>query len=356
MAAQARARVRDRDEDRAEAGSLEREVERLRAQLVALGAAEQAGEGHVGEQRGKLEVLNAREAELEARIDRNRDQLARLLGALQMRQRHPPPPLLVNPRSATDAVRAAILIRAITPELEARGKAFAAQAEAIRRVRRTTATASETLFRVESDVADRRAEIERLIADKRALERRLHRDADAADAEARALAARAGSMGALVQGLAARDGDNGSGAPPARLVLPIQGVLERGFGQAQPGRDRSQGLTWKASFGAPVLSPGEGRVDYAGPLKGWGLVLILTLGGGYRIVLAGLGEISVDGGRNVAAGEPVGRMAAQGTAQGVAPELYLELRNDRGALDPARWFGAGARTASLAAGPGSPKG
>jgi hypothetical protein len=138
---------------------LDREIERLRAELVDLGRAEQAGQGESEALRARLEMLNAREAAVRGRIDRNREQLARLLGALQMQSRHPPPPLLVNPRSARDAVRAAILLRAITPQLEARGRVFAEQAEAVARVRREAAVASEGLFRAESDVADRRTEI-----------------------------------------------------------------------------------------------------------------------------------------------------------------------------------------------------
>ena len=126
-----------------------------------------------------------------ARVDANRGELARLLSVLQTYQRRPPPPLLVNPRSARDAVRAAILIRAITPELQARGRAFGAQVEAIAKVRRTAASASETLFQAESDIADRRAQIDRLTAQKQALEQRFYADSGAPDPATRARAAQA---------------------------------------------------------------------------------------------------------------------------------------------------------------------
>ena len=141
----------------AQESDLDRQIEKLRGELVKLGAQEQAGEGTAIGQRARLVALNAQEAALKARIEANRGDLSKLLAALQTYQRRPPPPLLVNPRSARDAVRAAILIRAITPQLEARGRAFAVQAEAIAKVRRSAAAASETLFQAESDIADRRA-------------------------------------------------------------------------------------------------------------------------------------------------------------------------------------------------------
>ena len=78
-------------------------------------------------------------------------------------------------------------------------------------------------------------------------------------------------------------------------------------------------------------------MDYAGPLKNWGLVLILDVGGGRRLVLAGLDSLSIGVGRFVAAGEPVGRLATDGT-----PQLYLEARDASGALNPGRWLQADA--------------
>ena len=319
------------------AGGIDKELRRLRGELVDLGAAEQSGEGIAERQRAQLMELNAREAALKARIDANRDDLARLLAALQTYQRRPPPPLLVNPRSARDAVRAAILIRAVTPELQARGKVFAAQADAIARLRRSAAAASETLFQAESDIADHRADIDRLLAEKQVLEQRLY--PGDGDPEARALAARSGSVGALVAGLSERPAAPGSA--PTRLAAPVQGPLVRRFGQSRGPSERAEGWTWRTSPGAPVLSPARARVDYAGPLKNWGPVVILNVGGGHRLVLAGLNSVAVGIGRTVAAGEPVGRMGPAGQG-GAAPELYLEVRDSAEAVDPARWMTAAA--------------
>jgi septal ring factor EnvC (AmiA/AmiB activator) len=327
--------------------AVDAEIEKLRGELVKLGAAEQAGEGNAIEQRARLLELNNQELALKARIGANRGDLAKLLAALQTYQRRPPPPLLVNPRSARDAVRAAILIRAVAPALEARGKAFAVQAEAIAKVRRTAAAASETLFQAESDIADRRGEIDRLTAQKRGLEREVYADNGAPDPETKALAARAGSVEELMQGLAppAHPGlQPAPAAPPDRLSLPVQGVLVRRFGEPTKGQERSEGWTWKASPNAAVVSPAPARVDYAGPLKGWGGVMILNIGGDRRLVLAGMDSVLVGIGRTVAAGEPIGRLGA-GTDKGRSPpELYLEVRGGAGALNPARWLKLAAQT------------
>ncbi len=332
--AERQARAVDMDADRARAQAVQAAIAKLRAQLVGLGRQESDGQRHVGGARTALERLNLREAELKDRMGHNQQSLTQLLGALQMYARDPPPPLLVDPRSARDAVRATILIKAITPELEMRAKAFTAQSEALRRLRRQAAAQSGALFEAESTVAERQARIEDLIVQKQALEKQLSTDATVAQTDVQRLAARARSMGELVRTLDAHDGsDSGAEALPVRFTPPVQGALVHGFAQAGGDAERAKGLTWSAAPNAEVLAPAAAAVDYAGPLKGWGLVLILHIGD-YHLVLAGLGEIGTEAGRTVVGGEPVGKMPGDTPH----PTLYLEVRQASRAVDPGRWL------------------
>jgi septal ring factor EnvC (AmiA/AmiB activator) len=336
----ARQRAMDRDESRAQARTAADEIVRLRQQLIGLGAEETAGEKAVGDKGARLAALNAAEADLSARMGKNQVALSRLLGALELYRRDPPPALLVSPKNAKDAVNAAILINAIRPELERRAKAFAAEARQLQTLRRNVVLANGALFTAESDVADRRNRIERLIAEKSALERSLDANADQADADVRRLAAQAKSLGQLVNGLDAREG-SGADVADLRLTSPVPGAPARRFNDPWPGQARSEGWSWRTAPGAVVLSPADGRIDYAGPLKGWGLVLILRLSGGYHMVLAGLDTADGRIGSEVSAGEPIGHMAAvipAGKDKGASPELYLEVRKGETPVDPARWL------------------
>ncbi|MGZ6015302.1 MAG: murein hydrolase activator EnvC family protein, partial [Phenylobacterium sp.] len=121
--------------------------------------------------------------------------------------------------------------------------------------------------------------------------------------------------------------------------------IVRRFGQALQSGGRSNGVTFAAAPGARVASPGPGYVQYVGPVKGWGVILILRLAGGYHLVLAGLDRTSVSVGQSVAAGEavgfmPDGRVSAKDTsAKEKAPqELYLEVREQGAPVDPGRWL------------------
>lgn len=316
----------------AQAARLQGEIAQLRSQLVQLGAVEAGGERLAGDKKTRLAQLNAQESALTARMGLNQAAVARLIGALELYRRNPPPAFLVYPASAKDAVRAQILARSLAPQLQARSKALTQQTLEVRRLRRVVEAASEDLFRSESDLADQRGRIETLIASKTALETQLNGDATTAQAALRVLADKSGAPGALIARLPSSS--MAGQALPAGFIAPVQGSLIARFGQKSEN-GRSQGLTWRTAPGAPVLAPVAGTVEYAGPLKGWGVVLILATGGAYHLVLAGLQATHAASGNPVAAGEPIGKMADDAAS---ATDLYLEVRRSGEPVDPARWL------------------
>src|SRR6185503_3550858 len=115
---------------------------------LSLGAVALAATGE------RLARLNVEETELSAEQARNMSQLSRLLSVLEELKRDPPPALLVSPRDAKDAVRAAILVRAMTPGLQARAMGYAHEAGEMMRQRRLAAVESEALFTNESERAE----------------------------------------------------------------------------------------------------------------------------------------------------------------------------------------------------------
>ena len=335
------ARSQARDDARAQSQALQTQIAQLSARLAGLATLTASGADGIAGRRARLTALNAREAALRARMGANQGALADLLGALELYRRDPPPALLVTPRSAKDAVRAAILVRAASPELARRAAAFRAQAADLQRLRREMDAISEDLFTSESALAEGRAALERQLREKIVLQRQMDADALAADRSAQMLAGELRAMGAPLSGPIVK-----AGAPahaPAFLAAPVEGTLIRRFGQGGAAA-RSDGLSWRAAPGAVVRAPAAGLVEYAGALKGWGEVVIMDVGGGYHLVLAGLARSAASTGQSITAGRVLGAMASDG---GAAPELYLELRKDGAPQDPQRWL----RSPPLAHGP-----
>jgi murein hydrolase activator len=311
---------------RVEAADAAAEIAGLERQLASLRAAVGEDDALIAGQRTRLRELGAREAALAAQLSNAQGRQGRLLSALQMMSRRPPPPLLVPADKAVDTVRAAILMRAIAPTLQARAQGLADRQAEVARVRRLAALNSEQLFTTESARGDRRAQIESMTARQTALQAVLKAEAGAAERAARVLEARLRTLGAAVP---AADGEVEPAAARlpsgrSRLTPPVDGAPSQRFGRG------STGWRWRADR-LEAKAPAAGQVAYAGPLSGWGQVVILDLGPGWRAVISGLDEVLVEAGARVADGAVLGRTGEDG-------EVAFELRRDERPIDPAPWL------------------
>lgn len=308
---------------RADAEAAQGEIRALDRELAGLRRDVAADDQELSAQRERLRALGRREAAVVAELAQARDGQMRLMSALQLMSRRPPPPLLVPADRAIDTVRAAILMKAMAPDLRRRADILVARQAEVARVRRLAVLSSERLMTTESAQGDRRAEIEQLSARRTALVAVLRADAERAEAAAEALEARIRALGGRPVAAATPTDAPASRLPAgrSRLTSPVAGAPIARFGQG------SQGWRWTAPA-TPVAAPAGARVDHAGPLSGWGQVVILDLGDGWRAVVAGLDTVEVEAGQRVADGQSLGRAEAGG-------EVYLELRRGDRPVDPA---------------------
>jgi septal ring factor EnvC (AmiA/AmiB activator) len=125
-----------------------------------------------------------------------------------------------------------------------------------------------------------------------------------------------------------------------RLPWPAQGRLARGFGKVKNPRFNTatfnSGIDIAATFGAAITAVAPGRVEYVNWLEGYGKCVILNHGGGYYTLYAHASEIAVPVGKEVAAGETIGRVGDTGSTSGTV--LHFEIRRGKEALNPLEWF------------------
>ncbi|WP_420478342.1 murein hydrolase activator EnvC family protein, partial [Brevundimonas sp. FT23028] len=93
---------------------------------------------------------------------------------------------------------------------------------------------------------------------------------------------------------------------------------------------RTGGWRWRADR-EEARAPAAGQVVFAGPLSGWGEVVIVDLGPGWQAVIAGMETLSVATGARVTDGQALGRTGQDG-------EVWFQLRRDERAIDPAPWL------------------
>jgi septal ring factor EnvC (AmiA/AmiB activator) len=138
-----------------------------------------------------------------------------------------------------------------------------------------------------------------------------------------------------------------------KLSFPAQGQIVRRFGEPDGLGRETQGLMIATRAGAQVTAPADGKVEFAGPFRSYGEVVILNPGGGYRVLLAGMDKVTADVGEFVRAGEPVGEMGSGPASvtlfgevvQDGRPVLYIEFRNSTEAVDSGPWWIGGLKEA-----------
>jgi septal ring factor EnvC (AmiA/AmiB activator) len=125
-----------------------------------------------------------------------------------------------------------------------------------------------------------------------------------------------------------------------RLPPPVEGArVEVPFGLRVDPRFRTktkhQGVDICAGEGVPVKAVYPGKVAFAEPFQGYGLLVILDHGGGYYTLYAHLGRFMVKKGDKVQKGKAIGTLGSTGSLKG--PYLYFEVREGGRAVDPQKW-------------------
>lgn len=322
------------------------EIARLRAALVTAAERRRELERAAEQQETRLVALRRQENAARARLTRDRAALEDVMAALIAFERQRPPPLVARPDSAVEAVRAAILLGEVAPPLRDRARKIAAEIDALRALRQQVLDQNARLQAAEAALERQRKAVLALIAQRATLEARLEADAARERERIAAIVRRSADLRDLIGRLAQTGpGLPGPALPPSPdfpqrfaqaqglLSPPVSGRIVRAFGERLGTGVRSDGIVIAARRQAQITAPFDGRVDYAGPFRSYGSLLILNVGGGYHLVLAGMGSTYAQAGVEVLAGEPLGEMPA-----GAAPELYVEVRRDGQPVDPRPWF------------------
>jgi septal ring factor EnvC (AmiA/AmiB activator) len=120
----------------------------------------------------------------------------------------------------------------------------------------------------------------------------------------------------------------------------VDGPLLYRFGTDEApggGTIRHNGVAIGAQPNSPVKVVEAGTVIYVGYLGTYGLMVIVSHGGGYMSLYGQLTAANVANNAQVTKGQVIGTTGGVNTPEG--PHLYLEIRGAAGvALDPSDWL------------------
>jgi septal ring factor EnvC (AmiA/AmiB activator) len=364
--------------------ALKREIEQIGADrgklnknLIDTAARLRGVEVKIEATQARLEPLDANERNIRKSLDERRAVIGEVLAALQRIGHRPPPALITRPEDALQAVRTAMVLGAVLPEMRHQVEALARDLNELVKVRKKITNERDRLKAEIASLGEERARMQALIAERQKQQAEREKALGAERARASDLAKKADNLKDLIanleQGLdpetrAAREvairsttrpvlaalHDPGRLAPAVafaslrgQIPIPVNGVKLKDFGAPDGVGGLEKGVSIATRAGAQVTSPADGWVVYAGPFRSYGQLLILDAGGGYHILLAGMERISVDLGQFVLTGEPVAVMGngtriaailATGSSQ---PVLYIEFRKGGTPVNPGPWWAAG---------------
>ncbi|MDG3440883.1 murein hydrolase activator EnvC family protein [Nitrospirillum amazonense] len=350
--------------------ALERELADLRAKSVAVAEDQRRQDDALRAVEQSLAGLAANEQEQVARIDADRAALAELLGALQRLSRLPPEAMVARPEAPGEMVKSALLLREAIPQLKKRADALAVQLRDLAALRQKLADKRAQALAAKKDLEKREGELRDLVSRREALSQANDAELQDVAGHMAVLTAQAGDLRDLVEKLEAErkaaaerarqaeaqkrqlaeearqkkaqerlaamgrtPKDVPGGTALGGMTLPVAGPVAQRYGEQDAVGTTSRGVRISARAGSPVVAPYEGSVVFAGPFKGYGLILIVEHPNGYHSLIAGLGRIDTRVGQRVLTGEPMGAMASDGT-----PTLYFELRRGGQPINPLRGF------------------
>jgi septal ring factor EnvC (AmiA/AmiB activator) len=381
----------------AENQALAEERRKLSASLVEGATRIRAAEERVTAVETRLHELERSEADKRKSLTGRRALIAEVLAALQRVGHRPPPAVFTGAQDALDSIRTAMFLGAVLPEMRAETQGLMAELADLVRVRQELAVERD---RQATEVAALGAEQKRmsaLVEERQKRQGEVERAIEAERQRALSLARQADNLKDLIAKLeqtieAARRAEQfanraeeaktpptgpGKGDDAARLAptiafaaakgtlsLPATGARIKDFGAPDGAGGTEKGVSIATRTGAQVTAPSDGWVVYAASYRSYGQLLILNVGGGYHVLLAGMERITVDLGQFVLTGEPVAVMGAgtqvasstkadsstapasasdsvsppAGTSQ---PVLYIEFRKDGTPVDPAPWWATG---------------
>lgn len=364
----------------AEIMAAEEEQQEISEKLVDISQRIQSQEAAITDSEGELLKMNKEEVVILAGLAAKQDVLSELLAGLQRLEQNPPPALVVEPNDVLAALRGAIMFGSIVPELREEAEELAANLARLQELRANVGKGKETLRADIARLKDSKIELDALIERKRDLVASANAELENERQRAAELATKARTLKQLLASLAEakkqRDADEAGQAKAealqrkklkeaaeqprmafakarGKLAYPAQGQILRRFGDDDGLGGSLRGLVIATRESAQVTALADGRVEFAGPFRSYGQVLIINPGSGYHLLMAGLGRMTAQTGDFLRAGEPVGEMGLGPSSVTLLgdvihdkrPILYIEFRNSTEAIDSTPWWIGGRQEA-----------
>ncbi len=338
---------------RAELKQIRAEVEAKRQKMIGVAKKIKKNEKELIDLETNIDVKRQEQLKIEARLNKDKAAISRLILALERMRRVPPEAMIARPGAPMKTAQSAMLLQSTLPRIYNHAEQLKQDLSSLdvimTELKDNRALVVETSKKLQGD----HKQLAQLLKSREGLYDKTSKDVKRRQAELRKISKQARSLRDLVAKIERKQREEDSAAKESskrgtqkasfratpvpksgEAQLPISGVIKVGYGQTDEIGAQSKGIRIQGRENALIVAPMGSVVDYAGPFKGYGKILILRHQKGYHSLVAGLDKIDTVVGRSVSAGEPIGQLGLG--IDGEPPTLYYELRYKGKPVNPSK--------------------
>jgi septal ring factor EnvC (AmiA/AmiB activator) len=346
--------ARDAARDLEEAAIALQQAKTDRNQIKALTLVVQSYEDGLGALREGLRRAVIRQQRLEAQLDQQEAEIARLIGVLQTLGDNNSPTLFLHPQGATGTARAGMMLADVMPALNAEAAGVRDALQEVRILRELQLSAEETLQDGLDGAQAARTALSKAISDRTDPPKRFSED----PVQTALLIAATETLEGFASGLIEMAPEPEGLAPlpdishrKGKLELPVDAEILLFPGETDASGVTRPGVTLATQANVLLSSPVAATIRYVGPLLDLGTVMVLEPQPGLLFVFAGLSTAFGEVGEVIPTGAPLGLMggndpkidailsqSGEVSGQDLTETLYIEVRNGKDPVDPGTWF------------------
>ncbi|MEM8833322.1 MAG: peptidoglycan DD-metalloendopeptidase family protein [Pseudomonadota bacterium] len=346
-----------KQQNEAETKSLQKEMKDIKTELqskkkslISVARDIKSNETRLLKLEGTIAERKKQKHTIEARLAEDRATLSKLVLAMQRIKRLPPEALIARPGAPLKTAQSAMLLQSILPQLYEQADALNNSLEELSDVVTSLEKDRNAALSTAKQLQVNQSKLNSLLNERERLYAKTEKNISRNKLELARISKQAKNLRELVariekkqereeqQRLRAKK----ENIQPASIKtplpragspqLPLSGSILTSYGKTDDIGAVSQGIKIQGRFKALVVAPMGGVIDYAGPFKGYGQIVIIRHQKNYHSLVAGLAKIDTVVGRAVNVGEPIGRM---GSEEG-ATSLYYELRYKGQPVNPSK--------------------
>ena len=333
-------------ESKKKSDELNKEVQNVQKQMVALAKNVRKQEGQLSLLEQKKKELEDQQHELDLRLSLTNQQLARIMLGMQTLALRPTELLLFESKTPINMLRSKQLMQYSFPIVGGIQEQTRWDLSQLSRVREDLQNKIQEIKMATAQLSEKNQNMAKLAKQKMVLQAQYMSHYEKSKAKAQSLAKEAKDLKELLANLEKERAEQqarakltphvGQGAffkAKGSLMLPVRGVITQNFGDIVGASGAHvKGIVIQTRPRAQITAPFDGTVLFAGPFQNYGQLIIIDHGENYLTVMAGMDTIDAAVGQQLLAGEPVGYMKQNYT------NLYFELRHGGQAIDPKEWF------------------